>query len=110
MNFIFLAQEVTDEPVVISTTVGQLLTWVIVGLIAGLLASFLFRERMSLLSVIVIGLLGAILGGFLFDVLDIVVTGTLADGIVIRWIDILVAFIGASIILMLSSTVYRRRL
>jgi uncharacterized membrane protein YeaQ/YmgE (transglycosylase-associated protein family) len=110
MDFIFLAQNVTDEPVVISTTVGQLVTWIIVGLIAGLLASFVYRERISLLSMIIIGLLGAILGGFLFDVLDIVVTGTLADGVVIRWIDILVAFIGATIILLFTGTVYRRRL
>jgi uncharacterized membrane protein YeaQ/YmgE (transglycosylase-associated protein family) len=104
-------QDITNQPVVVTTTIGQIITWVIIGLIAGLLASILVRGRgMSLGSSIIIGLIGAVIGGFLFSLLGIQATGALAGGLVIRWIDIIVAFIGAVIVLVLAGVVYRRRL
>ncbi|HEX3049201.1 MAG TPA: hypothetical protein VHP83_00990 [Aggregatilineaceae bacterium] len=107
----FSAQGVLDNQLTLSITVEQLLSWIIIGLIAGLLASMFVRGRIGIGGAIVIGLVGAIVGGFIFfDLLDIVVTGSLARGIFIRWIDILVAFIGAIIILALTSSFYWRRL
>jgi uncharacterized membrane protein YeaQ/YmgE (transglycosylase-associated protein family) len=87
-----------------------MISWIIIGLIAGLLASVFVRGRVSLFGLLFIGLLGAVVGGFLFfDVLDLEVTGDLAQGILIRWIDILVAFIGALLILAITSMFYWRR-
>jgi uncharacterized membrane protein YeaQ/YmgE (transglycosylase-associated protein family) len=105
-----LANGVLDNQITISVTVEQIISWIIIGLIAGLLASLFARGRVSLFGLLFVGLLGAVVGGFLFfDVLDLEVTGDLAGGILIRWIDILVAFIGALIILAVTSAFYWRR-
>ncbi len=107
----FLAQSVLDDTITVSITVEQLIAWMIIGLIAGILASIFTRGRHSLLGLMFIGLLGAIVGGFLFfDVMDLEVTGDLATGILIRWIDILVAFAGSLIILAITSVFYWRRI
>lgn len=109
--FFFLAQETTNRRIVISVTVEQILAWIIIGLLAGLLASFFARGRMSLPGLIFIGLVGALVGGFLFfDLLNITVTGELTNGILIRWIDILVAFIGSLIVLAVTSVFFYRRI
>ncbi len=106
-----LAQGVLDNQLTLSITVEQLLAWIIIGLIAGLLASLFVRGRIGITGAIVIGLVGAIIGGFIFfDLLDIVVTGALARGIFIRWVDVLVAFVGAMIVLALTRSFYGRRL
>jgi uncharacterized membrane protein YeaQ/YmgE (transglycosylase-associated protein family) len=107
----FLAQETVNRRIVISVTVEQILAWIIIGLLAGLLASLFVRGRMSLPGLVLIGLIGALVGGFLFfDLLNVQVSGSLNDGILIRWIDILVAFIGSMIVLAVSSAFFYRRL
>jgi uncharacterized membrane protein YeaQ/YmgE (transglycosylase-associated protein family) len=86
------------------------ITWSIVGLIAGALASILARGKLyGLIPSMIIGLLGAFIGGFLFNLLGIDVPQSLEGGITIRWIDILVAFAGSFIILAVYSFFYRRR-
>jgi len=88
----------------------QVITWVIVGLIAGLFAGFLIRgRRFGFVSSVVVGLLGALLGGFLFSVLHITVPSAFDGGMTLAWADMLVAFIGAVIILMLFGGFYRSR-
>ncbi|MBZ0287205.1 MAG: GlsB/YeaQ/YmgE family stress response membrane protein, partial [Anaerolineae bacterium] len=57
-----------------------------------------------------IGLVGALIGGLLFTALGIQVSPSLADGITLRYIDIIIAFIGAVIVLVLASTFWSRRL
>lgn len=92
--------------------ITALITWVIIGMIAGVLASTLVRgRRYSMLSSLIIGLLGAFVGGFLFSLLNIGVPADLQGGITIRWIDIIVAFVGAVIVLLLYGVLYgfRRR-
>lgn len=99
-----------NQPVTITFVPEQILTWAIIGLIAGVLASMLVRGyRFGLLWSIVIGLLGALIGGFIFTVLRIQTPAALAGGITIRWMDIIVAFIGAVIILLLVGGFYRYR-
>ncbi|NLE50269.1 MAG: hypothetical protein GX613_02580 [Chloroflexi bacterium] len=106
---IFLLQTVTDRPVTVSTTVGQIITWIIIGLIAGLFANILIRGRgMSLTGLIVIGLIGSFVGGFLFSLIDLEPTGILGGELVIRWIDVVAAFFGALIIFALTSVWWRR--
>ncbi|MBZ0307564.1 MAG: GlsB/YeaQ/YmgE family stress response membrane protein [Anaerolineae bacterium] len=99
-----------NQSVTLTFVPEQLVTWVIIGLIAGLLAGLLIRGRgLGFVSSVVVGLLGALLGGFLFTVLRIQVPPALSGGITLAWADILVAFIGAVIILLLFGGFYRRR-
>ncbi len=53
-------------------SVGILLSWMLCGLIVGLIARLLFpgRLNMSLLLTMVLGIVGAIVGGFLFSLVQ----------------------------------------
>ena len=100
-----LAQQVT-----ISFDVAQVVTWVIVGLIAGFLAGLLVRgRRFGMITSIIVGLIGALIGGAIFTVLHISVPAVLNEGVSIRYIDIIVALIGAIIILLILRLFYRYR-
>jgi uncharacterized membrane protein YeaQ/YmgE (transglycosylase-associated protein family) len=74
----------------------DLLTWLIVGLIAGVLASLVMGGTgYGLIGDIIIGIVGAFVGGWLFRVLGVASPlGGLAG-------TILVAFIGAVVLLFL---------
>ncbi len=100
---------VTEPTVTISFQPSQVLTWLLVGLIAGALASIFAGERISMIGSLVVGLLGALIGGFLFTLLRIQPSAALEAGITIRWIDIIVAFVGALIVLIIFGGVFRRR-
>jgi uncharacterized membrane protein YeaQ/YmgE (transglycosylase-associated protein family) len=99
-----------NQSVTLSFVPQQLLTWVIIGLIAGLIAGFVIRGRgLGFVSSVVVGLLGALLGGFLFSVLGIQLPSAFNGGITLAWADIFVAFVGAVIILLLFGSFYHRR-
>ena len=99
-----------NESVTLHFVPEQVVAWVIVGLLAGLLAGFLIRgQRFGFVSSVVIGLLGALLGGFLFSVLEIKVPSAFDGGLTLAWADMLVAFIGAVMILIFFGGFYRSR-
>jgi uncharacterized membrane protein YeaQ/YmgE (transglycosylase-associated protein family) len=99
-----------DQSVTLSFVPQQLLTWLVVGLIAGWLASLLMRgQSLGLGGNMLLGLLGALLGGFCFTVLGIQVPAALSGGILLNWSDILVALSGALVLLLLFGGFYRRR-
>lgn len=83
--------------------VGNILIFILVGLIAGFLASrvVLGKGRGWFLD-IVIGILGAILGGWLADLLHI----SIGYGI---FGQIVIAFVGALILLILWRLLFGRR-
>jgi uncharacterized membrane protein YeaQ/YmgE (transglycosylase-associated protein family) len=83
--------------------VGNILIFILVGLIAGFLASrvVLGKGRGWFLD-IVIGILGAVLGGWLADLLHI----SIGFGI---FGQIVVAFVGALILLILWRLLFGRR-
>jgi uncharacterized membrane protein YeaQ/YmgE (transglycosylase-associated protein family) len=87
-------------------SLSGLVWWIIVGLIAGFLASVVMRGGgYGILGDIIAGIIGAFIGGWLFGVLGISVGGGLLGSII-------VAFIGACIliaILRLFSRSYRYR-
>lgn len=88
----------------------QVVTWLLIGLFAGFLASVIVRGRgMGLAASIVVGLIGALVGGFLFSILNIQVPSNLGQGITLRYIDIIVSFVGALIVLLIASQFWRRR-
>lgn len=74
----------------------NILVWVIVGAIAGWLASLVMRTngQQGLLEDIIVGVVGGLLGGFLLDLLGV---GGEVTGLNIG--SILVAFVGAIVLL-----------
>ena len=81
----------------------SLLTWLIVGLVAGVLASFVMGGGYGLIGDIIIGIVGAFLGGWLFSLLGVGSPfGRLAG-------TIFVAFIGAVVLLFLLRLIRGRR-
>jgi uncharacterized membrane protein YeaQ/YmgE (transglycosylase-associated protein family) len=100
-----------NQPVTVTFVPEQIVTWLFIGLLAGYLASVLVRGRkMSIGGSIIVGLVGALIGGLIFTLLQIQVPAALSAGITIRYIDILVSFIGAVIVLALVQTLFWRRL
>jgi uncharacterized membrane protein YeaQ/YmgE (transglycosylase-associated protein family) len=76
----------------VSLQPGGLLSWLIAGLIAGFLASLLVRGRSyGCLLNIVVGLLGAVIGGIVANLLGIA-------GVFHFWGSVLIAFVGAVIL------------
>jgi uncharacterized membrane protein YeaQ/YmgE (transglycosylase-associated protein family) len=81
----------------------SLLAWVVVGLIAGWLASQVVASRFGVIGDTVIGMVGALVGGFLFEQFGS--TGTTGFNI---W-SILVSFVGAVVLLVVIRAVDGRR-
>lgn len=74
-------------------SLGSILTWLAVGLIAGFLADVVVkRVKIGLIGDLIVGVLGGFLGGWLFGLLGI----SLGGGF---WADVLAAFVGAVILL-----------
>jgi uncharacterized membrane protein YeaQ/YmgE (transglycosylase-associated protein family) len=85
----------------LEATMGGLLYWIIVGLIAGFLAGKVMKGGgYGVLVDIILGMLGAIVGGWLFGLLGISAGGGLIGGI-------LVAFVGAVFLIWLTRLLKR---
>src|SRR5713226_6973170 len=86
----------------INLSLPNVLWWLIIGLIAGFLASRVMRGGgYGLIGDIVVGLIGALIGGFLADLLGLGSFGLLGT--------IIVAFIGACILIAILHAVSGRR-
>ena len=82
----------------------DLLTWLIVGLVAGVLASLLMGGTgYGLIGDIVIGIVGAFVGGWLFRTMGVAVPLSGIGG------TILVAFVGAVVLLFVIRLLRRGR-
>ena len=81
----------------------DILTWLIVGLVAGVLASFVVGGGFGLLGDIVIGILGAFIGGWIFGQMGWSAPGGGLVG------TIIVAFIGAVVLLLILRLIRRAR-
>ena len=81
----------------------SLLAWIVVGLIAGWLASQVVPSRFGVIGDTIIGMLGALVGGFLFEQFGS--TGTTGFSI---W-SVFVAFVGAVVLLVLIRAVSGQR-
>lgn len=79
----------------------DILTWIIVGLVAGVLASFVVGGGYGLLGDIILGIIGAFVGGWIFRQMGWhTPLGGLAG-------TIFVAFIGAVVLLLLLRLIRR---
>ena len=85
-------------------TLETVLVWIVVGGIAGLLASVVMGSPQGLVGDILVGIIGGLLGGLLLKPLGIAggVTG-------INLTSILVAFVGACVLLLLMRGFRRAR-
>ena len=82
----------------------SILAWLVVGLIAGFLASKVINKTGSgLVMDIALGVVGALVGGFVFNAIG----HSAPTGINIY--SIFVAFVGSCIVLVLYHMVFRRR-
>jgi len=82
-------------------TIEQVVIWIIVGGIAGLLADALIKGiRVGLVGAILIGILGAFIGGWLFGMLGI----SIGSGFIS---DVITAFVGAVLLLLLLKVLRR---
>src|SRR5436853_7043029 len=76
-------------------TVVDVIWWIVVGLIAGFLASMVMRGGgYGIVGDIIVGIIGAFLGGWLFSLLGIGAGGGLIGSII-------VAFIGSCILIVI---------
>jgi len=92
-----------------SIDISQLIVWIIVGAIAGWLAGLLMRGRsLGTLTNIIVGLLGALVGGILFTLLHLTVPSFLNGSLTIKVADIVIAFVGAVVVLLVVSLLRRR--
>ena len=83
----------------------SIIAWLVVGLIAGFLASKVInRTGSGLVLDIVLGIVGAVVGGFIFNYFG----HSAPTGINIY--SIFVAFIGAIVVLLIYHMVIRRRM
>ena len=80
----------------------DILTWLIVGLIAGVLASLVVGGGFGILADIVIGIVGAFIGAWLFSALGVSSPFGGLAGV------IFVAFVGAAVLLLILRA-FRRR-
>ena len=81
----------------------SILTWIIVGLVAGVLASLVMGGGFGIIGDIVIGIVGAFVGGWIFSKLgDSSPFGGLTG-------TIFTAFIGAVVLLLLLRLIRRAR-
>lgn len=70
---------------------GGIVSWLVVGLVAGLLANFTFRGGYGLIGDVLVGLIGAVVSGFVYELF--------AAGTTAFWRSTIVAFLGASILI-----------
>jgi uncharacterized membrane protein YeaQ/YmgE (transglycosylase-associated protein family) len=80
------------------------LSWIVVGAIAGFLASYVMRAREGLLMMIVLGIVGGLVGGFIAE--EVFHKGNV-NGINVE--SIVIATLGAILILFLFNFVGRGR-
>jgi uncharacterized membrane protein YeaQ/YmgE (transglycosylase-associated protein family) len=82
---------------------GGLIAWLVVGLIAGFLASMVMRGGgYGMIGDIIVGIIGAFVGGFLVNLLS-------PDASFGFWGSIVVSFIGACILIALLRAFSRGR-
>lgn len=88
----------------------NIIAWIVLGAIAGWIAGMLVRgdERWGVIGHIVLGIVGAFVGGFLADALGFG-KGAAGGGDVVNIYSIIVAVIGAVIVVVLFNMLTRRR-
>ena len=80
-----------------------ILSWIIVGLVAGIIAKMVMGDRFGWIVTILLGIVGAFVGGWVFGLFG----GPSVSGI--NFVSILVAAVGAIIVLFIYNMIVSRR-
>ena len=85
----------------------EIITLIVVGVLAGWLGSLLFKGKgMGLVVNFIIGIIGCFLGSWLFDVLDISLRLFKGDW---KWLNsVIIGAIGAFLILLVINLVFKK--
>jgi uncharacterized membrane protein YeaQ/YmgE (transglycosylase-associated protein family) len=91
-------------------SVGTILSWMLCGLVVGLIARLLVpgRRNMGLLLTMVLGIVGAVVGGFLYSLIQ----GAPSEPFSLSgnaWHGWIVAILGAVLIVWAYGTLYPKR-
>ena len=91
-------------------TLGTLISWMLCGLIVGLIARLLVpgRQHMSLVMTMLLGIVGAFVGGVLYSMFQ----GAPSDPFTLSgnaWQSWAVAILGAVVVLLVYGALYPRR-
>lgn len=81
-----------------------ILSWIVIGALAGFAARFVMKRRMGVVVTILVGIIGAVVGGW---VLTAVTHGPGLTGFSIR--SFLIAFAGAVVLLFVYGLIAGRR-
>jgi uncharacterized membrane protein YeaQ/YmgE (transglycosylase-associated protein family) len=91
-------------------TIGSIVSWILCGLIVGLVARLLVpgRQTMGLPTTIALGIAGALVGGFLYSLVrgDSVRPFSMASH---NWYGWIVSILGAMLLVWIYPRVYSRR-
>jgi uncharacterized membrane protein YeaQ/YmgE (transglycosylase-associated protein family) len=87
-----------------------IIAWIVLGAIAGWLAGLLVSgdEGLGIIGHIVLGIVGAFVGGFLAQLIGLS-PGAAGGGDVVNWYSIIVAVVGAVIVVWVVSFFMRSR-
>ena len=80
-----------------------ILTWIVIGLVAGVLAKLIMRDSFGWIITIILGIVGAFVGGWVFSFFG----GPGVSGFNLT--SILVATVGAIIVLFVYGLIAKRR-
>lgn len=80
------------------------LTWIVIGLIAGVIAKMVMGDSLGWIVTIILGIVGALVGGWVFSQFG----GPVVTGL--NLMSIVVASVGAIIVLFAYGLISRRRL
>ena len=86
---------------------NQMLTWLIIGGLAGAGAASLAPHKMSFSKMVLTGLVGAVVGSALVNVLGIKLPDV---SVTISLADLITAFIGALVLIVVMGIFFRRAL
>lgn len=89
--------------------IADIIAWLVVGLIAGWLASMVMKTnaQQGMLADIVVGIIGAFIGGWVLSALGVGNASPGADPSALNVVSIFTAFVGAVILLGLLRLVRR---
>ena len=90
--------------------VVTIIAWIVLGAIAGWIAGLLVGgdEGLGIVGHVVLGIIGAFVGGFLAQLIGLS-PGASGGGDVINWYSIIVAVIGAVIVVWIANYFMRNR-
>jgi uncharacterized membrane protein YeaQ/YmgE (transglycosylase-associated protein family) len=80
-----------------------IISWIVIGLIAGIIAKLIVGDRLGWIMTILLGIIGAFVGGYVFGLFG----GPSVSGF--NLISIVVAAVGAIIVLVIYNLISRRR-